>query len=67
MQIATAWLLQVQGMTAPLIGPTEVAQLKDLIDATEITLRDEEIARLETPYDLKPIMYAINRTSGGMR
>ena len=66
-QIATAWLLQVDGMTAPLIGPTQADQLKELIAATEITLSDAEITRLEAPYELKPIMGAIYRTESRIR
>jgi 1-deoxyxylulose-5-phosphate synthase len=66
-QIATAWLLQVEGMTAPLIGPTEVGQLEDLIAATEITLSDAEIKRLEAPYELKPIMSAVYKTASRLR
>ena len=64
-QIATDWLLQVEGMTAPVIGPTEASQLKELIAATEITLSDEEVARLEAPYDLKPIMGVMENHPGG--
>ena len=64
-QIATAWLLQVKGMTAPVIGPTEAGQLKELIAATEIILSDEEVARLEAPYELKPIMGVMENHPGG--
>ena len=52
-------------MTAPIIGPTEAIQLKELIAAIEITLSKEEIIRLEDPYILKPIMGAMANHPGG--
>jgi aryl-alcohol dehydrogenase-like predicted oxidoreductase len=47
------------------VGVTEVDQLKELIAATEITLSDEEVVRLEAPYELKPIMGVMANHPGG--
>lgn len=49
-QIACAWILQAPGVTAPIIGATKTAHLKDIIGAVELKLSAEEIAALEKPY-----------------
>jgi aryl-alcohol dehydrogenase-like predicted oxidoreductase len=49
-QIALAWLLHKPGVTAPIVGATKVAHLEDALAAAELTLSDEEVARLEEPY-----------------
>ena len=49
-QVALAWVLQKPGITAPIIGATRPAHLSDAIAALDITLSEEEIARLEAPY-----------------
>lgn len=49
-QIACAWILQAPGVTAPIIGATKTAHLKDVIGAIELKLTAEEIAALEKPY-----------------
>ncbi|APW40369.1 alcohol dehydrogenase [Rhodoferax koreense] len=49
-QIALAWVLQVPGITAPIIGATRVQQLDDAVAALSIKLTPEEIAALEKPY-----------------
>jgi aryl-alcohol dehydrogenase-like predicted oxidoreductase len=48
-QIALAWLLGTPGITATIIGPRTLAQLEDLLGATNLTLDDAERASLETP------------------
>src|SRR5262249_27266628 len=48
-QVALAWLLAVPGVTAPIIGPRTLTQLEDLLDATTLTLDDEEQRRLAEP------------------
>ena len=45
-QIALAWQLAQPVITAPIIGARRLAQLLDVVGATEITLGEEEIARL---------------------
>ena len=49
-QVACAWVLQAPGVTAPIIGATKTAQLKDVIAAVDLKLTAEEIAALEKPY-----------------
>jgi aryl-alcohol dehydrogenase-like predicted oxidoreductase len=48
-QVALAWLLGVEGVTAPIIGPRTYEQLGDLLPAAELELSPEERARLEAP------------------
>jgi aryl-alcohol dehydrogenase-like predicted oxidoreductase len=45
-QVALAWLLGVQGVTAPIVGPRTYEQLEDLLGTVEVTLTDEEHERL---------------------
>ncbi len=54
-QVALAWILSKPDVTAPIIGATKLAHLEDAIAATELTLCDEEIARLEAPYRPHPV------------
>src|SRR3954468_17382476 len=48
-QVAIAWLLGVEGVTAPIIGPRTYEQLEDLLGAVELRLSAEERERLEAP------------------
>ena len=49
-QIALAWLLHKPGVTAPIVGATKLEHLEDAIAAEQLSLDDDEIARLEEPY-----------------
>jgi aryl-alcohol dehydrogenase-like predicted oxidoreductase len=49
-QVALAWLLHKPGVTAPIVGATNVNHLNDAVAAERLELTDEEIARLEEPY-----------------
>jgi 1-deoxyxylulose-5-phosphate synthase len=49
-QLALAWLLHKPGVTAPIVGATKVEHLEDALAAAELSLGDEEIARVEEPY-----------------
>ena len=49
-QVALAWLLSKPAVTAPIIGATKMEHLDAAIDAVELKLDDQEIARLEAPY-----------------
>ena len=55
-QIALAWLLNKPHVTAPIIGATKMDHLDQAIAALEIKLSDEEIKRLEEPYQPHPIL-----------
>jgi len=46
-QVAIAWLLGTEGITAPIIGARTYEQLEDLLPAAELTLTAEERERLE--------------------
>ncbi|TMB95639.1 MAG: aldo/keto reductase, partial [Chloroflexi bacterium] len=49
-QIALAWMLHRPGITAPIVGASKMYQLDEAVAATEITLADEEMRRLQEPY-----------------
>ena len=49
-QVALAWVMQKQPVTAPIVGATKLSQLEDALGTVEVTLSAEEIARLEGPY-----------------
>ena len=49
-QIALAWLLGKPGITAPVVGVSKLAQLDELVAATQITLEVEDVAYLEALY-----------------
>jgi len=55
-QIALAWLLHRPGVTAPIVGATKLGHLEDALAAEQLTLSDEEIARLEEPYRPHPVL-----------
>lgn len=55
-QIALAWVLQKQPVTAPIIGVTKASHLEDALGALSVKLTLEEIAFLEGPYVPHPIM-----------
>lgn len=49
-QIALAWLLQKESVTAPIVGATKISHLEDAVAALSITLTPEEMATMEEPY-----------------
>jgi 1-deoxyxylulose-5-phosphate synthase len=55
-QVALAWLLQRPGVTAPIVGATRLGHLADALAAEELTLTDEEMRRLEEPYEPHPVL-----------
>jgi aryl-alcohol dehydrogenase-like predicted oxidoreductase len=48
-QVALAWLLGTDGVTAPIVGPRTLDQLDDLLGADRLELSPEERERLEAP------------------
>ena len=54
-QVALAWLLHKPGVTAPIVGATKLEHVEDALAAEELSLSDEEIARLEEPYVPHPV------------
>ena len=55
-QIALAWLLQKEGIRAPIIGATKMPQLEEAVEALEISLSDKEIKLLEDGYVPHPVL-----------
>jgi len=55
-QIALAWLLQKEPVTAPIIGATKISHLEDAVGALSIKLSPEEISYLEEPYVPHPVV-----------
>ena len=48
-QVAIAWLMGVDGVTAPLVGARTLDQLEDVLGAVDLDLSPEERERLEAP------------------
>jgi aryl-alcohol dehydrogenase (NADP+) len=55
-QIALAWILAKPGVSAPIIGASKAYQLDDAMAALELKLTDDEIKRLEEPYEPHPVL-----------
>jgi 1-deoxyxylulose-5-phosphate synthase len=55
-QIALAWLLQKEPVTAPIVGTTKISHIEDAVAALSIKLTPEEIALLEEPYVPHPVI-----------
>ncbi|APX71770.1 aldo/keto reductase [Companilactobacillus allii] len=49
-QIALAWLLQKKQVVAPIVGATKSNHLDGAVKALDVTLTDEDIELLESPY-----------------
>jgi aryl-alcohol dehydrogenase-like predicted oxidoreductase len=54
-QIALAWLLQKDGVTAPIVGATRMDHLETAVGALGLQLSPDEVAALESPYVPHPI------------
>jgi len=55
-QLALAWLLSKPGITSPVVGPTSVAQLEELVSALDVKLTKDDAKRLEEPYRPHPVL-----------
>jgi aryl-alcohol dehydrogenase-like predicted oxidoreductase len=55
-QIALAWLLGRPAVCAPIVGATQLRHIDDAIAAVDVTLSEEESARLEAPYLPHPVL-----------
>ncbi|WP_342416099.1 aldo/keto reductase [Paenibacillus sp. FSL R10-2782] len=55
-QIALAWLLQKEEITAPIIGSTKISHLEDAVSALSVKLTAEEITSLEELYVPHPLV-----------
>lgn len=54
-QIALSWLLNRPGVTAPIIGATKTRHIDDAVAALDVTLNEQETARLEDDYTPREI------------
>jgi aryl-alcohol dehydrogenase (NADP+) len=55
-QIALAWLLARPGLTAPIIGASQLPHLDEAVAAVALHLDPAEVARLEEPYRPHPTL-----------
>ncbi|WP_339277962.1 aldo/keto reductase [Paenibacillus sp. FSL W8-0426] len=55
-QIAMAWLLQKEPVTAPIVGATKASHLKEAEAALTVKLTADEVAFLEEPYVPHPVV-----------
>jgi aryl-alcohol dehydrogenase-like predicted oxidoreductase len=55
-QVALAWVLRNPAITGPIVGASKLHHLDDAVSALGVTLSDEEVARLEAPYQPKPVL-----------
>jgi aryl-alcohol dehydrogenase-like predicted oxidoreductase len=49
-QVALAWVAGRDAVTAPIVGATKPHHIDDAVAALDLTLTDEEVARLEAAY-----------------
>jgi aryl-alcohol dehydrogenase (NADP+) len=54
-QIALAWLLKNDQVTAPIVGATKMEHLETAVGALEVELSADEVAALEAPYVAHPV------------
>jgi 1-deoxyxylulose-5-phosphate synthase len=54
-QIALAWLLQKDAVTAPIVGATRLEHLEAAVGALGVQLSREDVAALEAPYVAHPV------------
>jgi aryl-alcohol dehydrogenase-like predicted oxidoreductase len=59
-QVALAWVLQKQSVSAPIIGATKMHHLDDAVAAISIKLTSEEIVSLEEAYIPHPVLGGIS-------
>jgi aryl-alcohol dehydrogenase (NADP+) len=55
-QVALAWVLSKPYVTAPIVGATKMDHLDQAISALDLKLSEEEIKRLEEPYEPHPTL-----------
>jgi 1-deoxyxylulose-5-phosphate synthase len=52
-QLAMAWVLQVPGVTSPIVGASKMGHVEDAIAAVDVKLTPDEVKALEAPYASK--------------
>jgi 1-deoxyxylulose-5-phosphate synthase len=59
-QVALAWVLQKDPVTAPIVGATKMHHLEDAVAALSVRLTPEEVSSLEEPYIPHPMLGGFN-------
>ncbi len=54
-QVALAWVSRHPTVSAPIIGATKQHHLDDAIASLDLVLTDDEVSRLEAPYNPQPV------------
>ncbi|MDP9817870.1 aldo/keto reductase [Spirilliplanes yamanashiensis] len=54
-QVALAWLLHQDAVTAPIIGASKTGHIDDAVAAVDLRLSDDELAALAEPYRPHPV------------
>ncbi|WP_225628071.1 aldo/keto reductase [Streptomyces werraensis] len=54
-QVALAWLLRQDTVTAPVVGAAKPSHIEDAVAAVDLTLTDKELEELAEPYTPHPI------------
>ncbi|MFD8255878.1 aldo/keto reductase [Streptomyces werraensis] len=54
-QVALAWLLHQDTVTAPVVGAAKPSHIEDAVAAVDLTLTDKELEELAEPYTPHPI------------
>ena len=57
-QVALAWVRAKPGVSSPIVGASKMYQLDEALDALDLKLSEEEMGRLEEPYEPHPILGA---------
>jgi aryl-alcohol dehydrogenase (NADP+) len=55
-QVALAWATRHPAVAAPIVGVTKAAHLDDAVASLDLVLDDDEVARLERPYEPHPVV-----------
>jgi 1-deoxyxylulose-5-phosphate synthase len=55
-QVALAWVLQREAVTAPIVGATKPGHVEDAVAALDVELDEDAVAALEAPYVAHPVL-----------
>jgi len=55
-QVAIAWILTKDGITAPIVGTTSLKNLEDILEGVYVVLTEEDIKYLEEPYQPQAVI-----------
>jgi aryl-alcohol dehydrogenase-like predicted oxidoreductase len=56
-EVGLAWLLARPGVTAPIVGATQIDQLESTLRAVDLKLTSDEVAALDAPYTPKRVQF----------